>query len=58
LSEQRMNVRSLVTSFASQHGLPVGDIQTLDNWITLITFHNCYRRENLSTVDFTNIILS
>lgn len=55
-SKQRVSVRSFASSIALQRGLPVDDIQTLGNWATSTTFHNHYRREHLSIVDFTNSV--
>ncbi|PHZ08111.1 uncharacterized protein RHIMIDRAFT_242065 [Rhizopus microsporus ATCC 52813] len=38
-------------------GIPVEDIVTLGNWSSSDVFHNHYRREHLSLIDFTNTVL-
>ncbi|KAG1458880.1 hypothetical protein G6F56_006289 [Rhizopus delemar] len=56
-SESRVSVRSLGSSLALRRGIPVDDIVTLGNWRSSETFHNFYRREHLSTVNFTTSTL-
>lgn len=56
--EQRVSVRSIGSSIALRAGINVDDIVTLGNWRTSETFHQHYRREHMSTVDFTNSVLA
>lgn len=56
-SESRVSVRSLGSSLALRSGIPVDDIVTLGNWRSSETFHKFYRREHMSTVNFTTSIL-
>ncbi|KAG1038061.1 hypothetical protein G6F43_012748 [Rhizopus delemar] len=56
-SEHRVSVRSLGSSQALRRGISVDDIVTLGNWRSSETFHNFYRREHMSTVNFTTTVL-
>jgi hypothetical protein len=56
-SEPRVNLRSLASSLALRSGISVEDIITLGNWSSSDVFHNHYRREHLSLIDFTNTVL-
>lgn len=53
----RVNLRSLASSLALRSGISVEDIVTLGNWSSSDVFHNHYRREHLSLIDFINIAL-
>lgn len=53
----RVNLRSLASSLALRSGIFVEDIVTLGNWSSSDVFHNHYRREHLSFIDFTNTAL-
>ncbi|KAG1367341.1 hypothetical protein G6F61_012995 [Rhizopus arrhizus] len=56
-SESRISVRSLGLSLALCSGIPLDDIVALGNWRSSETFHKFYRREHMSTVNFTISIL-
>ncbi|KAG2228546.1 hypothetical protein INT48_000313 [Thamnidium elegans] len=57
-SENRVSIRSIVSSLALQVGIPKEDIVTLGNWTSSTTFENHYRREHLSQFDSTNSLIS
>ncbi|KAG1469554.1 hypothetical protein G6F56_003192 [Rhizopus delemar] len=57
-SETRVSVRSLASSLALRVGISREDIQTLGNWQSSLTFDTFYRREHMTTVDFTNRLIS
>jgi hypothetical protein len=43
---------------ALESGIPKEDIITMGNWVSSTTFENHYRREHLSTFDFTNTLIT
>ena len=55
--EPGVSVRSLASSIALHHGIPLDDIVTLGNWSSSTTFHNHYRRQHMSMVDFSRALL-
>jgi hypothetical protein len=55
--EKRVSLRSIASSLALQSGIPKEDIITMGNWASSTTFENHYRREHLSTFDFTNTLI-
>ncbi|KAG1525821.1 hypothetical protein G6F51_014350 [Rhizopus arrhizus] len=55
--EPGVSVRSLASSMALHHGIPLDDIVTLGNWSSSTTFHNHYRRQHMSMVDFSRALL-
>ncbi|KAI8991147.1 hypothetical protein BDF20DRAFT_903970 [Mycotypha africana] len=57
-TEPRVSIRSIASSLALQAGIPKEDIVTMGNWASSSTFENHYRREHLSTFDFTNTFLT
>ncbi|KAI8974980.1 hypothetical protein BDB01DRAFT_728593, partial [Pilobolus umbonatus] len=56
-TESRVSLRSIASSLALQLGIPKEDIITMGNWAASTTFEHPYRREHLSTFDFTNTLL-
>ncbi|KAI8967662.1 hypothetical protein BDB01DRAFT_733767 [Pilobolus umbonatus] len=56
-TEKRVSLRSVASSLALQSGIPKEDIVTMGNWASSTTFENHYRREHLSSFDFTNTLL-
>ncbi|KAG2214757.1 hypothetical protein INT45_001353 [Circinella minor] len=56
--EKRVSLRSIASSLALQSGIPKDDIVTMGNWASSSTFENHYRREHLSSFDFTNTLIT
>ncbi|KAG1456001.1 hypothetical protein G6F46_007803 [Rhizopus delemar] len=56
-TESRVSLRSIASSLALQAGIPKEDIVTMGNWSSSQTFEHHYRREHLSTFDFTNTLV-
>ncbi|KAI7861528.1 hypothetical protein BDF14DRAFT_1887087 [Spinellus fusiger] len=53
-----ISIRSIASSCALAQGIALDDIVTLGNWTSSTTFHNHYKRQHMTTVDFTSAVLS
>jgi hypothetical protein len=58
IDEKRVSLRSIASSLALQSGIHKDDIVTMGNWASSTTFENYYRREHLSSIDFTNTLIT
>lgn len=56
--EKRVSLRYIASSLALQLGIPKDDIVTKGNRASSTTFENHYRREHLSSFDFTNTLIT
>ncbi|KAG1138850.1 hypothetical protein G6F37_010176 [Rhizopus arrhizus] len=57
-NEKRVSLRSIASSLALQSGILKDDMVTMSNWASSKTFEDHYRREHLSTFDFTNTLIA
>ncbi|KAG1050395.1 hypothetical protein G6F43_007325 [Rhizopus delemar] len=57
-TETLVSERSLASSLVLRMGISREDIQTLGNWQSSATFETFYRCEHMTTVDFTNKLIS